>query len=48
MEQDLFSHVVGSSERPLLDWTVGQALDHAAECWPDETAIRASISVGRH
>ena len=39
MEQDLFSHVVGSSERPLLDWTVGQALDHAAECWPDETAL---------
>jgi fatty-acyl-CoA synthase len=33
------SSVCGSSERPLLHWTVGEALRHAAERWSDREAL---------
>ena len=37
------SHVVGSTEEPLLELTIGQALEHAASRWPGNTAL-----VSRH
>ncbi|PQA89411.1 AMP-binding protein [Hyphococcus luteus] len=33
------SHVVGAKEPPLLEMTIGDALDEAARKWPDEYAI---------
>ena len=38
MDRDL-SCVAGSVESPLLEITIGQALDSAAECWGDRDAI---------
>lgn len=34
-----FSHVVGPCEPPLLDMTIGAALEEAAGKWPDEWAV---------
>ena len=38
MDRDL-SWVAGSTESPLLEITIGQAVDRAAECWGDCDAI---------
>lgn len=35
----MISHVVGAVEPPLLDWTIGQALDAAVTLWPDQLAL---------
>lgn len=37
------SHVAGATEGPLLNCTIGQALERAASLWPDATAV-----VSRH
>ena len=38
-----FSHVVGASEPPLIEQTIGAALDRAAQLWPEAEAL-----VSRH
>lgn len=43
MRKQQGSHIVGASEPPLLEMTIGQALDHARNRWPDELAL-----VSRH
>jgi fatty-acyl-CoA synthase len=35
----LLSHVTGPSEDPLLEITIGEALDRAASLWPDRPAL---------
>jgi fatty-acyl-CoA synthase len=42
MTVDNFSHVVGASEPPLLDHTIGEALALAARRWPDAEALVSS------
>ena len=37
------SHSIGASEPPLLEYTIGEALDRAAAAWPDSLAL-----VSRH
>ena len=39
----LSSHMVGATHRPLLDITIGEALERAVQKWPDELAM-----VSRH
>ncbi|MBV8663756.1 MAG: AMP-binding protein, partial [Hyphomicrobiales bacterium] len=39
MAQSAFSYVSGASEAPLLGQTIGQALELAAERWPDRPAL---------
>jgi fatty-acyl-CoA synthase len=39
MAQASFSYVSGASEAPLLGQTIGQALELAAERWPDRPAL---------
>ncbi len=47
MAQPAFSYVSGASEAPLLGQTIGQALELAAERWPDRPAlISPSHNVG--
>ncbi len=43
MNSSSLSHVVGASEPPLLEITIGEALEAAANRWPNETAL-----VSRH
>jgi fatty-acyl-CoA synthase len=43
MNIDELSHVVGASEPPLIDHTIGVALELAAQRWPDAEAL-----VSRH
>ncbi|MDB6013652.1 MAG: AMP-binding protein, partial [Gammaproteobacteria bacterium] len=44
MDRDL-SWVAGASGSPLLEITIGQALDHAAERWGDDCAV-VSVAQG--
>lgn len=43
LDHEPVSHVVGASEPPLLDLTIGEALERAAERWGDKPAL-----VSRH
>lgn len=43
MKTDQFSHVVGASEPPLIDRTIGVALELAVQQWPEAEAL-----VSRH
>jgi fatty-acyl-CoA synthase len=43
MSNQAGSHVIGATEPPLLEMTIGQALELAVERWPNETAL-----VSRH
>lgn len=45
METDIarLSHITGAGEPPLLEMTIGQALEQAVKRWPDEPAL-----VSRH
>jgi len=35
----MLSHVVGPTDMPLLEYAIGEALDRAADIWPDKTAL---------
>ncbi len=39
MNEQALSHVVGVYEPPLLDMTIGKALEEAASKWPEEWAV---------
>ena len=39
MSQGTFSYVSGASDQPLLGKTIGQALERAAERWPERPAL---------
>ncbi|MAW79286.1 MAG: AMP-binding protein [Parvularcula sp.] len=39
MPEQYLSHVIGASEPPLLDMTIGDALEEAAVKWPEELAV---------
>lgn len=40
---ETLSHSIGATEPPLLEYTIGEALDRAAATWPDQLAL-----VSRH